>query len=134
MNVRCHHHRPLLGPLREPLRFSHTWEGALQPWQVCGSVATSHLLPIDVARCYGDHGRFSHKPCEEGAHAQGGSMYPGDENAKAICLLKSQIESKPSQNPGKVQTTKGPDNLIRDLLVKAAPNKWSTCVGRGPGL
>lgn len=47
-----------------------------------------YLFPIDVACGDGDHGGFSHKPREEGAHAQGGSVYPGDENAKAIRLLK----------------------------------------------
>lgn len=51
------------------------------------SVPTSHLFPIDVAGGYGDHGGFSHKSREEGAHAQGGSVDPGDEKAKAISLL-----------------------------------------------
>lgn len=56
--------------------------------QECVSHLVSYLFPIDVACGYGDHGGFPHKPREEGAHAQGGSVYPGDENAKAISLLK----------------------------------------------
>lgn len=54
----------------------------------CASVTTSHLFPIDIACGYGDHGGFSHESREEGAHTQGGSVYPGDENAKAVSLLK----------------------------------------------
>lgn len=51
------------------------------------SVPTSHLFPIDVAGGYGDHGGFAHKSCEEGPHAQGGSMDPGDEKVQAVSLL-----------------------------------------------
>lgn len=54
---------------------------------MAGVSVPSHLFPIDVAGGYGDHGGFAHKSCEEGAHAQGGSMDPGDEKAKAISLL-----------------------------------------------
>lgn len=64
-------------------------------------LSPSHLFPIDVACCYGDHGGFSHKPREEGAHAQGGSVYPGNENAKGICLLEPR-GSTGNQHPEKV--------------------------------
>lgn len=72
--------------VRRPCRLCLPHLGSAR--QVRGSVSVSHLFPIDVASCYGDHGGFSHKPREEGAHAQGGSVYPGDEHTKAVCLLK----------------------------------------------
>lgn len=67
------------------LRFSCTQQDApgrrLPAW-------LSHLLPVDIARGDGDHGGFSHKARQEGAHTQGCTVHPADENTKAICLLR----------------------------------------------
>lgn len=90
---------------------------------VCGQ---AHLFPIDVARSYGDHGGLAHKPCQEGAHAQGGSVYPGDENTKATGLSKpcrgtdrAQVQQKPRKGADK----RGSD-CTRAFLGRAAPVTW----------
>lgn len=107
-------------------------QGRARPGAV---LSPSHLFPIDVARCYGDHGGFSHKPREEGAHAQGGSVYPGTRTQRASVLRapRRHREPKPSQNPEKVLATDGVGRLpSRSACECGAPNKYSTWVGEGP--
>lgn len=120
--------------LREPLRGPCTCGGST-PAQVCG-LGQAHLFPIDVARGYGDHGGFSHEPRQEGAHAQSGSVYPGDENTKATGLLK------PCRGTGRAETQRKPrkgadkrgTNCPPALRVKAAPDtRPPPHMGRGTG-
>lgn len=60
-------------------------------------------------------------------------MYPGDENAKGICLLETRGGTE-NQNPAKTQARCRRQGCLRDLPVSAAPNKYSTWVGERPGI
>lgn len=115
MSVRCRHHR---GP-------AGSSSGLPTPGSLtrCAPVATTHLFPVDVAGCYGDHGGFSHKPREEGAHAQGGSMYPGDENPKAICHWSRAEAHTEAQEPKPRSGVDqgGPDSRTAELQPTLGP-------------
>lgn len=115
MTVRCHHY---VGPW-EAAQVSLALEEALQPRQVCASITTSHLFPIDVAGCYGDHGGFSHKPREEGAHAQGGSVYPGTRTERPF-VVNAELRHTES-NPGRGEKAEGPDCRAGRLHLGSGP-------------
>lgn len=115
MTVRCHHY---VGPW-EAAQVSLALEEALQPRQVCASITTSHLFPIDVAGCYGDHGGFSHKPREEGAHAQGGSVYPGMRTERPF-VVNAELRHTES-NPGRGEKAEGPDCRAGRLHLGSGP-------------
>lgn len=129
MTGRWHHHAGPWGAARVSLALGLPSPGSPRPQQVCASAATPHLFPIDVAGCYGDHGGFSHKPREEGAHAQGGSVYPGRKTKRPF-VVNAELRHTAS-NPGPGGKAEGPARCAGGLHLRTVHLHAEVACGSG---